>query len=127
MPGQRITGDTQVVAAAKAGFSERTARRLGSDPVMPSQRAVKPKRRTRAAPLEAVWDEEIVPMLRRRYGDIRDCMPHPFAGNRRIGLPSDDTQLAFCTLEQIIVGGFDPDDFARRFSERRIFGIGQSV
>lgn len=51
-------GATQVVAAAKAGFSERTARRLDGNPVLPSQRAG--ERRKRAY----VWAEEIVPLLR---------------------------------------------------------------
>lgn len=77
MPGHRITdrqvrrymehrrtGYTQSVAAAKAGFSERSARRLDSHCVLPSQRPIKPRRRTRIDPLDGVWSEEIVPMLR---------------------------------------------------------------
>lgn len=77
MPGLRITdrqvrrymerrrgGDRQAVAAARAGFSERTARRLEADPLLPSQRGRGPRRRTRPDPLVGVWAEEIVPLLR---------------------------------------------------------------
>jgi transposase InsO family protein len=77
MPRQRITdrqvwiymdekrqGATQIVAAARAGFSERTARRLDADPVLPSQRPPRRGRRTRVDPLAALWDAEIVPLLK---------------------------------------------------------------
>jgi len=53
---------TQRVAAARAGFSERTARRLDADPRLPSQR--RPERgRTVPDPLAEVWDAVIVPIL----------------------------------------------------------------
>ena len=61
---QRRLGATQVVAAAKAGFSERTARRLDGNPVLPGQRAGSRRKRTRADPFAGVWAEEIVPLLR---------------------------------------------------------------
>jgi hypothetical protein len=77
MSGQQITdrqvrrymdfkrqGSSQAVAAAKAGFSERTARRIDHDPLMPSQRPRRERRRTRLDPLEGVWDSDIVPLLR---------------------------------------------------------------
>jgi ADP-ribosylglycohydrolase len=65
---------------------------------------------------------------RRRHGEIRDYLPNAYAEGRRVGLPSDDTQLAFWTLEHLVERGrLDVDDLARRFSERRIFGVGQSV
>ena len=74
MPGKRITDHqvhkykehrnklTQVAAAARAGMSERSARRIEASSVLPSQR---PERhwRTREDPLSAVWDSEIVPLL----------------------------------------------------------------
>src|SRR5512134_1429780 len=60
---QRRLGATQAVAAAKAGFSERTARRLDGNPVLPSQRAGNRRKRTRADPFADVWAEEIVPLL----------------------------------------------------------------
>jgi len=61
---QRRLGVTQAVAAAKAGFSERTARRVEGNPVLPSQRVGKRRKRTRADPFAGVWAEEIVPLLR---------------------------------------------------------------
>ena len=53
---------SQRVAAARAGFSERTARRLDADPRLPSQR--RPERgRTVPDPLEAVWETVLLPIL----------------------------------------------------------------
>jgi len=40
---------------------------------------------------------------RRRHGEITDYLPNPYAATR--GVPSDDTQLAFWTLEQMIADG----------------------
>ena len=49
-------------AAARAGFSERTGRRIETDPRLPSQR--RPKRgRTVPDPLEAVWEPVLLPIL----------------------------------------------------------------
>ena len=45
----------QAVAAAKSGFSERTARRIDKDPRLPSQKTPKRSWRTRSDPLAAVW------------------------------------------------------------------------
>ncbi len=62
-----------------------------------------------------------------QHGEIRDYLVHPWNGDAR-GYPSDDTQLAFWTLEQALEdGGFDPASLARRFARRRIFGIGNTV
>jgi ADP-ribosylglycohydrolase len=45
-----------------------------------------------------------------------------------VGLPSDDTQLAFWTLEQLIEdGGLVPRNLARRFCSDQIFGLGSTV
>jgi hypothetical protein len=74
MPGKRITDHqvhkykqhrnqhSQVAAAAKAGISERSARRIEEAQSLPSQR---PGRnwRTREDPLSAVWDSEVIPLL----------------------------------------------------------------
>jgi hypothetical protein len=74
MPGKRITDhqvhkykqhrnqQSQVAAAAKAGISERSARRIEVAQSLPSQR---PGRnwRTREDPLSAVWDSEVIPLL----------------------------------------------------------------
>ena len=75
MPGKRITDHqvhkykqhrnqhSQVAAAAKAGISERSARRIEEAQSLPSQR---PQRswRTREDPLSAVWDSEVIPLLK---------------------------------------------------------------
>jgi hypothetical protein len=53
---------SQRVAAARAGFSERTVRRIQADPRLPSQR--KPARvRTVPDPLAAVWEAVLLPIL----------------------------------------------------------------
>ena len=79
MPGQRTTDRqvnrykelrrtlTQESAAAKTGISVRTARRIEHLTALPSQRPVR-NWRTRSDPLAAVWDEEILPLLRRAPG-----------------------------------------------------------
>ena len=73
--------------------------------------------------------ESMNPSDRQRlYGEITDYLPNPHADGRPVGLPSDDTQMAFWTLEVLLEDGYiDPDHLARRFSQERIFGIGQSV
>jgi hypothetical protein len=52
----------QEIAAAKAGISVRSARRIEQDATLPSH---KPRRywRSRSDPLADVWDSEVVPML----------------------------------------------------------------
>ncbi len=82
MPGRRITvqqaelymahreGLGQAGAAAKAGISERSARRLdgrGGRIAEPAKRHW----RTRADPLEAVWASEVEPLLRREGGQLQ--------------------------------------------------------
>jgi transposase len=59
---KRNKGETQAIAAAKAGFSESTGRRLEKGEGMPQ---VREKRhwRTRKDPFAAVWESEIVPLL----------------------------------------------------------------
>jgi len=52
----------QEVAAAKAGISVRSARRLDRTEVLPSQREARTWR-TRTDPFDAVWQSELVPML----------------------------------------------------------------
>jgi hypothetical protein len=55
--------NTPAIAAAKAGFSRATAYRIEADARLPSQKK-KPRERRRPDPLVAVWDSEIVPMLK---------------------------------------------------------------
>ena len=50
-------------AAAKAGLSATTGARLDADPRLPSQKQT-PRGRRRPDPLAAIWDSEIVPMLK---------------------------------------------------------------
>jgi transposase InsO family protein len=79
MPGKRITDHqvhkykehrsrlSQVASAAKAGISERSARRVEQAQSLPSQQAVR-NWRTRQDPLVEVWEAEIVPLLQTDAG-----------------------------------------------------------
>ncbi len=72
--------------------------------------------------------EGMLPAQRQREGDIRDYDQNPYANWRRVGTPSDDTQLAFWTLEQLLEDdGLVPEHLAERFCRGRIFGIGSTV
>jgi ADP-ribosyl-[dinitrogen reductase] hydrolase len=73
--------------------------------------------------------EGMIPSERRdRFGEIRDYLPNRYADRKAVGLPSDDTQLAFWTLERMIEDGkFDPEHVAERFCQDQIFGIGSTV
>lgn len=65
---------------------------------------------------------------RAAVGEITGYLPNPKAGGKAVGLPSDDTQLAFWTLEVLLQEGeLNPDVLARRFTQERIFGIGGTV
>jgi ADP-ribosylglycohydrolase len=65
---------------------------------------------------------------RARYGEIRDYLPHRYGENKPVGLPTDDTQLAFWTLERLVESGkLVPEDLSEIFATRQIFGIGQTV
>jgi hypothetical protein len=55
--------ETASVAAAKAGFSAATAYRIEQDLRLPSQKR-SPCGRQRQDPLAAVWDSEVVPLLK---------------------------------------------------------------
>ena len=55
--------ETAAIAAAKAGFSAATAYRLEQDRRLPSQKQA-PRGRRRRDPLAAVWDSEVVPLLK---------------------------------------------------------------
>jgi len=63
-----------------------------------------------------------------KHGEIRDYLPNRYANNSSVGLPTDDTQLAFWTLEQLIKDrSFNPKNLSNRFCQDRIFGIGSAV
>ena len=76
MPGTRITdqqvslymkirkNNTQQLAAAKSGISERSARRIENAVTLPSQN-LRRYWRSRPDPFAEVWDTEVVPLLQR--------------------------------------------------------------
>jgi transposase len=89
---------SQRAAAARAGFSERTGRRIDADPRLPSQR--QPERgRTVPDPLAAVWETVLLPILER-----------------------DPAVQAVTLLRHLQIADPDafPDDRVRRTLERRV-------
>ena len=61
------------------------------------------------------------------FGEVRDYATSPRYGQAR-GFPTDDTQLTFWTLEQLIADGkLVPENLADSFTRGRIFGIGSTV
>ncbi len=75
-----------------------------------------------------ITSEGKVPHVRwERYGEVRDYLPNKYTGERK-GYPSDDTQLAFWTLDCLLEdGGLVPDHVAAAFCRERIIGIGHTV
>jgi ADP-ribosylglycohydrolase len=61
------------------------------------------------------------------YGEIREYLPNGRERGRVIGLPSDDTQLAFWTLEHLLDGPFEPAHLAQRLAAGSVIGIGRTV
>jgi ADP-ribosyl-[dinitrogen reductase] hydrolase len=62
-----------------------------------------------------------------RFGEVRDYLPHPRFKDTR-GYPSDDSQLAFWTLERLLQDrAFIPEKVLDAFAGRQIFGIGCTV
>jgi hypothetical protein len=102
LPGRHITDcqmrlymsfrqtETASVSAAKAGFSAASAYRIEQDPRLPSQKR-SPRGRRRRDPLAAVWESEVVPLLKSVPGlrpvaifdEIRRRHPEIGAGVRR--------------------------------------------
>src|SRR2546430_17216696 len=82
--------ETAGLAGAKAGFSTATAYRIEQDPRLPSQKKA-PRGRRRRDPLAAVWDSEVVPLLKSVPGlrpvaifdEIRHRHPEIGVGVRR--------------------------------------------
>src|SRR5438876_11393581 len=120
LPGRHITdcqtrlymsfrqAETPTVAAAKAGFSAATAYRIEQDLRLPSKKK-SPRGRRRQDPLAAVWDSEVVPLLksvpglrpvaifdeiRRRHHDIGACgrrtLERPIRGWRALNGAEQD-------------------------------------
>ncbi|WP_223428138.1 ADP-ribosylglycohydrolase family protein [Tateyamaria pelophila] len=62
------------------------------------------------------------------FGKITGYLPNRHASGQRVGLPSDDTQMAFWLLELLLdVGRLEPNILAEIFGTRTIYGVGQSV
>jgi len=74
---------------------------------------------------ESMWPVD----RRETMGEIRDYVPHPYLGDDVTGVPTDDTQLAFWTLEHYLNEGgiLDPTKLLGIFASRHIYGGGQTV
>jgi len=72
--------------------------------------------------------ESILPAQRNRmYGEIRDYLYQGFSGDAR-GYPSDDSQLAFWSLEQINQDqSVNPAHLAERFIQSHLYGRGRTI
>lgn len=67
---------------------------------------------------------------RRAFGWIDGYLPNRHANERAVGLPSDDTQLAFWTVEHLLRrGALDPQELGELFAQpdRQIFGGGRTT
>ncbi len=73
--------------------------------------------------------EGLTPSERRKqYGEIKDYIPYKRSKNKPLGVPTDDTQLTFRTLKQLINdGGLIPDNLAKIFCKYHISGIGSTT
>src|SRR5512139_1153791 len=68
------------------------------------------------------------PQRHAQFGEIRDYLPNPRMGGHRVGLPSDDSQLAFRTLESLLEHrALNPDDLSARFAAGGLYGVGKSM
>ena len=75
-----------------------------------------------------ITTEGLLPNQRSRlFGEIRSYIPNKYV-DEPIGFPSDDTQLAFWTLDQLNQDAkYLPENVAQRFSREKIFGMGRTV
>ncbi len=63
-----------------------------------------------------------------QYGRITGYLPSRYANGQPAGTPSDDTQLTFRAVEQLLAdGALDPDELAFRIANDRIFGISKAT
>jgi ADP-ribosylglycohydrolase len=64
----------------------------------------------------------------RKFGEISNYVPGHRSRWKPIGVPTDDTQLTFWTLKQLIEdNGFIPDNLAKRFCKHHIIGEGTTT
>lgn len=76
------------------------------------------------APTEGMSPQE----RRKHYGEITGYIACERSGFKPIGVPTDDTQLTFWTLKQLITdNGLIPDNLAQRFCKHHIIGIGNTT
>ncbi len=74
--------------------------------------------------------ESLPPHFREKlFGEIRNYLPNHYADENSVGLPTDDTQLSYWALEQMIEdGGLLPENVSRKFiSSGHVFGIGSAL
>lgn len=73
--------------------------------------------------------ESMLPYEREaKHGRITGYLPSRYADGQPAGTPSDDTQLTFRAVEQLLAdGALDPDELAFRIANDRIFGIGKAT
>lgn len=73
--------------------------------------------------------EGLTPQMRVQiHGEVREYLPTQRSRWQPVGLPTDDTQLAFRTVEQLLEDGrLIPDNLARRFCAEPIHGGGGTV
>ncbi len=73
--------------------------------------------------------EGLSPRQRTEFvGEVRDYRPNRYLDHRAVGLPSDDSQMAFWTVEHLLEHGhLEPGRLAEQFAREQIFGIGSAV
>lgn len=73
--------------------------------------------------------ESMLPHDREKeFGRITGYLPSRYANGAPAGTPSDDTQLTFRAVEQLLAdGALDADELAFRIANDRIFGIGRAT
>ncbi len=65
---------------------------------------------------------------KKKYGWIETYLPNRYARGKKRGTPSDDTQLAFYLVEHLLEqGGLEPEQLAKTFVAREVYGMGMSV
>ena len=86
----RKQGNTQALAGAKAGLSERSGRRIEAGQAGPPKRKERDWR-TRKDPFEKVWDSKIVPLLKKEpelsattlFEDLQEKEPEKYPNGRK--------------------------------------------